>query len=563
MRKILLSFLCLATAITLHAQFYYASGFDSYSVKPCPFDATKTISQPQNWVVYQTQNGAWDGPIDSSRCIAATVSNATGMKIDLTQIDPSKPLFVSAKAQEFFTTPSLTPNKLFNLNFYGTASDTSVHLKTGANCVESVCSGVFLGINVPGDVRTQRGLLTQNGVYLNIGTCFPSEFFIEQTLRNLVLKFQFKEGASLINRFLTLTYIQIDEAAGEPGYVTQVPATLNDLSTLTGEYEVNVSETTPFSFSQSFLMLYTQAGYPSASNPSYVEAYPEEDNGFQETINLNVESFQNLEIQPFTYLRGALVAGSDTLRHIANLVNNGGDLCFNFIDLVFNGGEYRHHAGTLTMQSPFSCMQYRSGSALRVMEGAELYYGQEGTGMLALCANASIILERGATLTFDGVLNMSECNNLIPSQQIYMDLPPGARLIFTKNAHITNQYSKDRQMKLNVRMLGGMLDDSALNTEDRALIQRIYPEPEANLADNLRVSPNPFEEVLNLEWNAAVAETLQVDWLDVQGKLWWTEKRSVEKGLNTWSVAPNVPVGVYFLRFSGGSGWFVKKVVRF
>jgi hypothetical protein len=118
-------------------------------------------------------------------------------------------------------------------------------------------------------------------------------------------------------------------------------------------------------------------------------------------------------------------------------------------------------------------------------------------------------------------------------------------------------------MKLNVRMLGGTLDDAALSPEDRALIQRIYPEPEPNLADNLRVSPNPFEGVLNLEWNAAVGETLQVDWLDAQGKLWWTEKRSVEKGINTWSVAPSVPAGVYFLRFSGGSGWFVKKVVRF
>lgn len=563
MRKICVTLLCSCFMLTVQAQFFYYTFFDEYETKPCLFDATKTISQPKNWIVYQTLNGAWDGPIDSSRCIAATVSGSTGMKIDLTQIDPTRPLFVRAKAQEFFFTPSLTPNSLFNLNFYGTVSDTSIHIKTGANCVESVCSGVFLGINIPGEVRNQSGLMTQYGINVEIGTCFPSEFFLEQTVRDLVLKFQFEANAVLTNRSLQLSYIQINESIGEIGYVTEAIAAPFNYNVGTSTYELNIAETVPFSFSQAFLMLYTQLGFPSAANPSYVEARPEPNSKVQETINLNVESFQSLEIQPFTYLRGALVEGNDTLRHIANLVNNGGDICFNFIDLVFNGGEYRHHAGTLTMQSPFSCMQYRSGSALRVMEGAEFYYGHEGMGMLALCANSSIILERGATLTFDGVLNMSECNDLLPSQQLNMDLPPGARLIFTKDAHLTNQFSKDRGMKLNVRMLGGTLDDSALSPEDRALIQRIYPEPEANLADNLRVSPNPFDATLNLEWNAALSETLQVDWLDAQGKLWWTEKRSVEQGLNTWLVAPNVPAGVYFLRFSGGSGWFVKKVVRF
>jgi hypothetical protein len=47
--------------------------------------------------------------------------------------------------------------------------------------------------------------------------------------------------------------------------------------------------------------------------------------------------YQTLEIQPFTHLRGALVQGSDTLRHILNLVNNGGNFCLNFLDLIFSG----------------------------------------------------------------------------------------------------------------------------------------------------------------------------------------------------------------------------------
>lgn len=49
-------------------------------------------------------------------------------------------------------------------------------------------------------------------------------------------------------------------------------------------------------------------------------------------------------------------------------------------------------------------------------------------------------------------------------------------------------------MRLNVRMLGGELDDSGLDAGERALINRIYPTPSPNLADNVQVLPNPVPD---------------------------------------------------------------------
>ncbi len=188
----------------------------------------------------------------------------------------------------------------------------------------------------------------------------------------------------------------------------------------------------------------------------------------QEVINLVVDPFQTLEIQPFTYLIGALVAGSDTLRHQVNLVNNGGDICLNFVDFVVDGGdEFRHGGGSLYMNNAFSCMQFRHESALRVLEGATLHYGNNGAGMLALCRQLDRAGAQCHALVVDGILNLAECNDAIPPQQLYMDLPPGSKLIFTDQARLTNRFSQGQQMHLNVRMLGGEIDDAALAPEDR------------------------------------------------------------------------------------------------
>lgn len=276
-----------------------------------------------------------------------------------------------------------------------------------------------------------------------------------------------------------------------------------------------------------------------------------------------MDEYQSLEIQPFTNIRGALVEGSDSVRHIANLVNMGGDFCANFIDFVVSGGgEYRHGGGHITMHNPRSCMQFRTGSALRVLEGSTLYYGNDGAGMLVLCPSSTIALERNATLVMDGLLNLIYCKEDLGDQQVYIDLPPGAKLVFTNNARISNEFSLGRQTLLNVRMLGGTLDDTALEILDRTFIRRVYPEPSISFRDNLGLFPNPFTEFLNLSYLSGNEEALQLTWVNLSGQTVLTETFRAQKGMNEWQ--PELPnsTGMFLLTIAGESGTAIRKVVR-
>jgi hypothetical protein len=333
----------------------------------------------------------------------------------------------------------------------------------------------------------------------------------------------------------------------------------------TGEYDVNVAEvaTGGGSFFENFLLQYTAPTFPSAQDPSYIIGSVTPNTPEQQVINLVVDEFQTLEIQPFTYLVGALAEGSDTLRHQVNLVNNGGDICLNFVDFVMDGGEeYRHGSGTMSFNNAFSCMQFRNESALRVLEGASLHYGNNGAGMLALCAGGTIAIERNATLTVDCTLNLAECNDAIPPQQIYMDLPAGARLIFTGQSRLTNRYSQGQQMLLNVRMLGGSIDDYALSLEDQALIRRIYPEPAPEFDDNVVIAPNPFGSTFTLTYIAGETENMKLHWSNISGQIVLEERLQAVRGLNEWQPETPPEAGIYLLTLEAEAGRTIRKVLK-
>jgi hypothetical protein len=143
-----------------------------------------------------------------------------------------------------------------------------------------------------------------------------------------------------------------------------------------------------------------------------------------------------------------------------------------------------------------------------------------------------------------------------------MDLPPGAKLIFTENARISNDFSLDQKTLLNIRMMGGTLDDTALDPADRALIRRVYPEPSASFLDNLRFFPNPFEEYVNLSYLSKNDEVLHLNWFNLSGQTVLSEMFNALKGMNEWQ--PRLPgdPGMYLLSITGASGRITLKVVR-
>ena len=557
-------FLCcclLAAAFPAFSQ-EYVTNFHFTTQQTCPFDPTKTVTFPSGWIIYQTIDGTWDGTVDTDRCISVEAIPGGDLRIDLEQINPAEPLFVRALPLELESLGELPVNQLMVVDFFMSTNQAA----TGAECVEDMCSGVFTGVDVgvPGAMRIHTGLLPDN--FSEVHSCFPTEYFPGQYLRELILKVTFLPDADLSGAYLYLYGVLVSPSWQPTGLISAVEANESHYNDNTNEYDVNVYETAEIGgWGEQFLMRYTESTFPSVSTPSYVNGTVTPVSNQQQTINLVTEEWQTLEIQPFTHLRGALVEGSDSIRHIVNLVNDGGNLCLNFIDLIFSGGnEYRHgKGGILDIHNSFSCFQFRKGSALRVMEGATLHYGTEGAGMLALCANSTIVLERDATLLVDAILNIAECDDALAPTHIDIDLPKTASLVFTENARLTNRFSQGQQMELRVHMLGGTLDDSRLSAEDQAIIRRIYPEPGPVFADNFSLSPNPFQGAPTLTYLSASEEQISLQWLSVDGKLLAEEHFSAQHGINEWQLdhTPQV-AGWYGLRVGNGRQSAVLNVVR-
>lgn len=567
MRKTLLFCCCLlAMAQTLFGQ-VYSTNFHDVTQQPCPFDNSVTVTYPQGWIIYQTLDGTWGGPVDTERCISVEQTPGGDLRIDLGQVNPDEPLFVRALPSELANMGELPVNTLMVIDFFWWSGGLffSGDIASGPSCVEDMCTGVFAGVEVgvPGAMRIHTGLANEDNYE---HSCFPTEYFQGQYMRELILKTTFTPGANLSGKYLSLAGVLVSPTWSEVGLFSEVEANDDHFNGTTGEFDVPIHDAAgqPGWIDQ-YLMLYTEPTFPSAATPAYVEGNVNPSSSQQQTINLKVDLYQTLEIQPFTHLRGALVDGSDTLRHIVNLYNFGGNICVNFIDLIFSGeNEYRHgKGGILDMNNSFSCFQFRHGSALHVMDDATLHYGTNGSGMLALCATSTIKLEPHSTLLVDAVMNIAECDDAIDPTHIYMDLPQTASLIFTENARLTNRFSQGRQMNLYVRMLGGTLDDSRLSGEDRALIKRIYPEPAPVFANNFSLSPNPFQNASQLSYLSAGKEQLTVQWWSSDGKLLSESQLSAEQGMNEWPLE-NAPAaaGLYMLHIDNGREVAVLKTVR-
>lgn len=563
MRKTFFFCCCLLAAVPpLRAQIFYHNFF-SVVPQSCPFNPDVQVTQPPGWIIYQTLDSRWDGPVDTSRCISAVMTDNNCL-IDLEQIDPSRPLFV--RALTLGNQMELPVNALLSCLFsWDIVNAAQGDLLTDVNCVEDVCSGVFIGIGVPPPhpLRVHTGLY---GEEISGGFCFPTEYFPGQILKEVILKVTLSPQANLSGKYLQLYSVQIFPTGLEPGLVTSVDAQEWHYNNATEEYDVNIFETVQTGgWSGNYLLQYTEPTFPSAADPSYVEGTVTPASAQQETINLIVDDWENLEIQPFTHLRGALVEGSDSLRHVVNLVNNGGQFCLNFVDLIFSGGnQYRHgKGGAIDVHNPFSCFQFRKGSALRVMEDATLHYGTDGAGMLAFCATGTIQLEKNATLVVDGVMNIAECDESAEPTHIYMDLPKTASLIFTEKAHLTNRFSHGQQMELRVRMLGGTLDDSRLPAADRALIRRIYLEPVPKFSDNFSFNPNPFQSTSVLSYISPGTENLRATWFSADGKRLLETSLQAVQGINEWTLenVPETP-GLYWLHLNNGRENTTIKVVR-
>ncbi|MCB0623823.1 MAG: T9SS type A sorting domain-containing protein [Saprospiraceae bacterium] len=562
----LLAFLLCAT---LHAQDfqppnpYFQQTFDGH----CPFDSTVTITLAEDWLVYQTLDGRWDGPIDSTRCIGLSPLGF-GIQIELDQIDPALPLFVRSGLHE---NPYLIdPDWVFNIagEMYG--SDD--FLRQDTDCENGLCTGILIGILVPDEdmdstnLRTYAGQFDPNFFgYGNYPACVPTEYFASNQWSELIFKITLDTTAEIpvgayIRLFQSGLYMLY-----EVGHISEVVAqewTFTDTS-----YQVPVYTLANDGW-QNYLMMYDPAlGYPSETNQHFIEAYPEVQPDFQTTINVLLSFEESLLFQPYTNLRGAFVAGSDTLRHEVNIVNEGGNICINLVEVIFEeGANYVHREGEIDLHGKGACMQFRNGGAFVLPENTSFTYGEGGRGMLALRSGGTIRLNGGSHFTIDNTVKLYAYGPLADDpagRQVYIDLPPGSRFRFGPNASVIAPFDPDGSMKLHFYMNGGELDDQLLSPESRQLIRRIYPPQTVAGKLAFNAGPNPVAAELLLQYQSKKDEPVTLRFIDLHGRLAQEFSLQARKGWNEWALpVGDLPAGLYSLVLSAGGERGIVKVLK-
>ena len=536
---------------------------------PCPYDDTQIIEVATYWEAYQTLDNSWNGVIDSTICInVAGVPEGFHIQIPLDDIDPERTLFFRCQLDED-NKVLLAPNMVYGADNIIVKTSDGVTLQADSLCETNFCNDVLMGIQIPDssgtgfDMRWHESEIFYSTVSSSdtstvyfLGICLPTEKFEEGNfIREFVWQFTFDSippGSTL-----TINTTHIRE------YFNVHPVEAIIASYYDGDYYY-LSDYY-FGYSYNILMLHTASGYPSPNNISFVEATPFPNPNTQETVQIWIEEHSALFFQPHTLLRGGLVEGSDTLRHHVELVNNGGTLCVQeFAELVFeNGDHYRHQGGNIRLSGTTSCMLFGKGGSLKVSDNTTLQYGKGNKGLLALKTGSTINIGNNAELVIHNKVELYEYEEDAGPQQIYMTLHEGSRLTFAPGSSVTNRYSKDKSMKLNVFMKGGIIDDSGLSESDKQLIHRIYPDDDW-LERNLQVLGNPVIEQLTFSFPTIdlIPTTFQI--FGINGQLHFEKKERLNQGIHDVSIpASNWQQGVYILKIQHGKDVAIRKVVKY
>ncbi len=573
MKRIFTLFFSLSILITFGQDAYPPNNsFTQSSIQPCPFDSTQMLLQADDWLIYQTLDDTWDGTMDSTKCIG--VKDTLGkLIIELSQIDISKPVFVKSLMDENTKVPMIANAIYEGAAYIETSDDTFVNFSP--NCGNGFCTGVIFGIEVPDSTGTSTNLRTysdiaEGGSDLNYNDfCIATENFPDEIfLKEVVFKFK------LLNSSAEDLWFRPSSSAlfGFDFWIDLIDrdTTVGGISSVDSTYYVFLHEISngPGLFYENFILVYHDTTYPSPEYLSYLDLNPLENDTVQNTISLIVEYFQVLHPQPFVEFRGGLIEGSDSIRHHFNLINDGGDLCFGygFVEFTFSGGDnYIHNGGDIYFGGPSACFQFKNNSALIVGDDTYLEYGENGMGMLALATGGTIKIGKNSTLFINNtmaLLEQPQLYGIVEDQQIYMELNKGSTLAFGEKAKLTNKFSIDKNMKLNIYMNGGILDDSKLSPEERAIINLIYPTPPTVFTENVKVFPNPTSDLVTFSMILENENRVMIEAYDLTGKLIFSKIENGQKGNNDFQIQVNdISEGIYFFKIKTNLGEAVEKVV--
>lgn len=541
----------------------------------CPFHPLEKVTWPSRWMLYQTLDDTWNGPVDSSICISGRLVEDPTLEfaIDLSQIDRSRALFVR---QQFEGEKGivLRENAIYE-------SSVSIRLPPedslliGNFCETNVCSGVILSVEIPdenGTATASRINTTNfsspnpNNYRASAGSCLITEYFPEgNVLRNVVLKFRFEDERLDTN--LRLRYANIYDLFSNFESVNLVEELVFPESTFDGTtYMARMEEVAlPAAKPEfgAFLLLHEEGTYPKPGNETYIEARPEIPTSEPAQLRVRLTDYEPLHVQPYTELRGALVQENDTARHQLTLVGENSELCLaSIIELVVGpGAELEFRSGNIEFAGPNSCIMLRDGGALSIPDNTRFVYGR-GEGALGLDKGGTIRIGHNSELVIN---NTAILANFVdgPDRQVYMDLLPGSRLTFGEKSRLIRKgHVEDGHMLLNVYMKGGLLDDRNLSARDRRLIRRIYPNDTQD-QDWVRLLGNPTHRRLGFS-----VEVLQNDasiyWQvqDLNGRPLQQGRLNTLPGWNEHTIElGDSPTGLYILQVQGPSGTTTRKFI--
>lgn len=521
----------------------------------CPYDTSVATLEFPDWEVYQTTNGKWDGPRDSTFCYSlATSTGSFQGNLAGDSMTVGVPVFIRAKFDST-NKVALDSHKLyrFNADFYGA---TQVNTMLGDTCPDGACSGVRVGIEIPDSAGTGTDIRWYDHS-MKFTNNAPTDFCVatekfdgENFLREVIFKLTLSAPTSGMGYTFNQPWMEI------PLFGVTKIREIKATNFWQGYYNWTPNQ----GLQSNALVIHDDtAGYPNANNIHYVEAAPSPNTSQVDTVRLQL--YGGLFFQPYSALRGAQIVG-DTLRHKLKIENYQADVCFpDVVELMFYNGEgYKHLGGNLSFEG-MSCMMFRHGAKLEVGDGITLNYGKPGKGVLAL-RGGSIHLGKNSTLNIGCLMMIGEDMEYPELRDVHVYLNRGAHLEFQPGSVLKNDLSPTGLTRLIVHIRGGTLDDLSLTEKERALIIRKYEDPYLDFAQNLNIHQNPTQESLVFSWIAEGESSHEVELLGLEGKVIRQENLQMGEGLNyfEWNLT-NVQPGVYFLRLKSEAKAATKKVV--
>ena len=533
----------------MQAQFW---AYFNTSQRPCLVDSTQLINQFTDWDFYKTTNDEWDGPLDSTFCGAV---NPNG-EIDLSTIGTGETFFVRYRFDD--NNKAWLSNDRLHAAGFVTFLDSLNYINTGNNCNGNLCSSVMVGVEIPDsagtgtDMRWYEQVPSSSSVFsdsFSAHFCVPTENFANNYLREIIGKFTIDNP----NGEIGFKEFSIEDVWSS--YTTWFNINIHQNGN--GNYEYHV-------YDHELLIRSNPAIYPNSYGVEYIDLIPVPNPSTAVTMDIIINPEASFITQPFLELQGEYLSNSTTQRHNYNIINNGGNLCFpNFIEVVLkDGNHYIHKAGNVDFGSRRACMQFGEGSKLIVDDNARLDYGVTGVGNLALRTGSSIEIRKNAELHINNNVMLFEFKYDTEPQQIYMTLNEGSKLSFGKLANITNEYSLDGTMKLNIYMKGGEVDLSQLAPASRALVNLIYETPTASFSDNIKVLGNPIQDNIRFSIVNAEQSSISVYITSSNGQLIYNEIIESQKGYDEIELpALGLANGLYFLTIHSNDNIFTEKVI--